>query len=332
MLQKIPEFSAELLKKEPNRRILFIVGPTASGKSALAIEIAKKIKGEIISADSMQVYQGMDIGTAKLLPADWQAIPHHGIDLLPPSQTFNAYDFRRFAFEKIEDIHARGNTPIVTGGSGLYVRALLEGLPEVILQNDAIREQLEERLEKEGLAALVEELKAIDPEFCSVIDTQNHVRVMRGLEIHAVTGKKPSAIREKRQKIEDLGYFPVVIGIDRDREWLYQRINERVEKMFKEGLVEEVKKIAQSGFSKTSAQAVGYKEIVEILNAKPMNPAQIDAVKTKIQQASRNFAKRQWTWFKRERNINWVYWPADAPVDVFAQYVASHIKYANPVQ
>ncbi len=332
MKLNIPEFSPELLKKSGIKpKVVFIVGPTASGKSALAIEIAKKMRGEIISADSMQVYQGMNIGTAKLTLVEQHGIPHHGIDLVPASRPFNAYDFRKYALQKIHEIRMRANLPIVTGGSGLYVRGLLEGLPEITMQNEAVREHFEHRLETEGLEALARELKQIDPEHFEKMDVQNPMRVIRALEIHSITGQKPSQVREKRETLEDLGYFPVVLGIDRDREWLYERINQRVDQMFKAGLVMEVEVLMASGLSKTAAQAVGYKEIIEALNAEGNLAAKLEGAKEKIKQASRNLAKRQWTWFKRERGINWVYWPQDAEPAVFAQYVSSHLKYANSI-
>jgi len=330
MSQDIPEFSPELLKQgRAKPKVIFIVGPTACGKSALAIELAKRMKGEIISADSMQVYQGMNIGTAKISAEEQQGVPHFGIDLVSASQPFNAYDFRKYAIEKIKEIQARGNTPFVTGGSGLYVRGLLEGLPEVSMQNEAVREHFEHRLETEGLEALARELEKLDPDFYAKVDKQNPVRVIRALEIHSITGQLPSQIREKRETLEDLGFAPVVLGIDRDRDWLYEKINERVELMFQRGLVQEVEILMAARMSKTSAQAVGYKEVVEALEAEGDLHDNLEAAKDKIKQASRNLAKRQWTWFKRERAIHWVFWPQDAPPEVFAQYVASHLKYAN---
>ncbi len=330
MAQDIPEFSPELLKQNKTRpKVIFVVGPTACGKSALAIELAKRMHGEIISADSMQVYEGMNIGTAKITVAEMQGIPHFGLDLVPASKPFSAYDFRKYALEKIAEICARGNTPFITGGSGLYVRGLLEGLPEVSMQNEAVREHFEHRLETEGLEALARELEKLDPEFYAKVDKQNPVRVIRALEIHSITGQKPSAVREKRETLEDLGFAPVVLGIDRDREWLYEKINERVEQMFQRGLIAEVEVLMASGMSKTAAQAVGYKEIVEALNAEGDLHQNLQIAKEKVQQGSRNLAKRQWTWFKRERGIHWVFWPQDATPEVFAQYVASHLKYAN---
>lgn len=328
----IPEFSSDLLKKtESKPKVIFIVGPTACGKSALAIEIAKKMRGEIISADSMQIYQGMDIGTAKLTQKDCQGIPQHGINLISAAQPFNVYDFRKYAMEVIREIHARGNLPIVTGGSGLYVRAILEGLPEVSLLNEVMREKLEARLENEGLDVLAKELQKIDSDFYSKMDSKNPVRVLRALEIFQITGQKPSDVREKRESLESLGYYPVVIGIDRDRDWLYERINLRVEIMFEQGLIAEVERLQKTGFSKTSAQAVGYKEIVEAFALGGDRNLNLTSAKEKIKQASRNLAKRQWTWFKRERGIHWVFWPHDAEPAVFAQYISSHLKYANSI-
>jgi len=330
MVFEIPEFAPELLKQSKTKpKVIFVVGPTACGKSALAIELAKRMRGEIISADSMQVYQGMNIGTAKITVAEMQGIPHFGLDLVTASKPFNAYDFRKYALEKIAEIVARGNTPFITGGSGLYVRGLLEGLPEVSMQNEAVRDHFEHRLETEGLEALARELEKLDPDFYAKVDKQNPVRVIRALEIHSITGQLPSQIREKRETLDDLGFNPVVLGIDRDRDWLYEKINERVETMFQRGLVAEVEVLMASGMSKTAAQAVGYKEIVEALDAEGELHQNLLIAKEKVQQASRNLAKRQWTWFKRERGIHWVFWPHDAAPEVFAQYVASHLKYAN---
>lgn len=328
----IPDFSPDLIKKtESKPKVIFIVGPTACGKSALAIEIARRMRGEIISADSMQIYKGMNVGTAKLAKKDWQGIAHHGMDLVSAAQAFNVYDFRKYAMEVIREIHARGNLPIITGGSGLYVRAILEGLPEVSLHNEVMREKLEVRLESEGLDALAKELESVDADYFSTMDSKNPMRVLRALEIFQITGQKPSVVREKRESLESLGYYPVVIGIDRDREWLYERINQRVNVMFEQGLVTEVEQLQKVGFSKTAAQAVGYKEIVEALNAEGDRELNLKAAKAKIQQASRNLAKRQWTWFKRERGIHWVFWPHDAEPVLFAQYISSHLKYANSI-
>ena len=290
--------------------VLFIVGPTASGKSALAVALAKKLHGEIVSADSMLVYKGMDVGTAKPTKKERGGVSHHGIDLIAPSKTFSVFAYRQTALKVIKDIVKRGKVPIVAGGTGFYVRALLEGLSPLPGANASIRRQLEREALEQGLPALYERLLKLDPKRAKAIGPHNQRRIIRALEIYLVSGKKPSRTPSKTPGLMELGYKPVVIGLNRDREALYQKINQRVDAMFRKGLVREVKQLARKKLSQAALQGVGYKETLDWILAKGERP--VAEVKDRIKQATRHFAKRQWTWFKRERDIRWVWWPEGA--------------------
>lgn len=300
--------------------VLFIVGPTASGKSALAVALAKKLRGEIVSADSMLVYRGMDIGTAKPTKKERGGIPHHGIDLIPPTKTFSVFAYRQFALKAIKDIVLRGKVPIVAGGTGFYVRALLEGLSPLPGANASIRRQLEREVLKKGLPALYNRLFKIDPKRAKAVGPHNQRRILRALEIHLISGIKPSQAFSKTPGLEELGYRPVVIGLHRDRDALYQKINRRVDAMFRKGLVREVKKLARKKLSKTALQGVGYKEL---LGSHPISLEKwgVTPLKDRIKQTTRHFAKRQWTWFKRERGIQWVWWPETAALADVSKFI-----------
>jgi len=290
--------------------VLFIVGPTASGKSALAVALAKKLNGEIVSADSMLVYKGMDIGTAKPTKKERFGIPHHGFDLIPPTKSFSVFAFRQFALKAIRDIARRGKIPIVAGGTGFYVRALLEGLLPLPGAQAAIRRELEREARGKGLPALYRRLLKLDPLRAKAIGPHNQRRIIRALEIYLVSGNKPSQARSRAPGLEALGFKPIVIGIHRNREALYQKINRRVDAMFCKGLVREVKQLSHKKLSKTSLQGVGYKETLDWIRNNSAKP--LEEVKDRIKQTTRHFAKRQWTWFKRERGLQWVWWPENA--------------------
>ncbi len=304
--------------KKPS--LLFIVGPTASGKSEVAIALAKKIDGEILSADSMLVYRGMDIGTAKPKLSDRRHIPHHGIDLLPHTKNFSVFKYRQYALKSIKVIVKRGRIPIVVGGSGLYIRALLEGLVHSPGAERLLRKKLEKQIAEKGLAILYKKLSRVDPQRAAKISPNDQKRIIRALEIHLLSGRKPSAFSKSEPSLKQLGYAPFVIGIHRDRQALYEKIERRVERMFKNGLVLEVKRLARKPFSQTALQGVGYKEV---LNALRKNEAVRDwtRVKDKIKLNTRHFAKRQWTWFKREKGIHWVWWPENVPVRRFCEFI-----------
>ena len=289
--------------------VLFIVGPTASGKSELAIELAKRLNGEVVSADSMLVYKGMDIGTAKLSKKERRSVPHYGIDLIPHTKDFSVFQYREFALKAIRDIAKKGRLPIVAGGTGFYVRALLEGLSPQPGGNLAIRRKLEAEARRKGLPALYKRLLKFDPKRARQIGPDNKRRLIRALEIYLVSGKKPSKAVAKSPGLKKLGFNPIVIGLHRDRAALYQTINDRVEKMFEKGLVREVKRLSRKRFSMTAMQGVGYKEVLVQLKNKNARSADWKEVKDRIKQTTRHFAKRQWTWFKREEGIRWVWWP-----------------------
>jgi tRNA dimethylallyltransferase len=299
--------------------VIFIVGPTASGKSALAVALAKKLKGEVVSADSMLVYKGMDIGTAKPTKKECGGIPHHAIDLIPPTKSFSVFAYRQAALKAIKDIAKRGKVPIVAGGTGFYVRALLEGLSPLPGTHAALRRELEQEALEKGLPALYKRLLNLDPSRAKSIGPHNQRRIVRALEIYLVSGKKPSESVRKTPGLRELGFELVVIGIHRDRDALYRKINDRVDTMFRKGLVREVKKLARKKLSKTALQGVGYKETRDWLQNN--GERSLDEVKDRIKQATRHFAKRQWTWFKREQGIRWVWWPESVSISKVSEFI-----------
>lgn len=304
--------------------ILFIVGPTASGKSALAVALAKKLDGEILSADSMLVYKGMNIGTAKPTKKERGGIPHQGLDLIPPTKSFSVFAYRQFALKAIRGILKRGKIPIVAGGTGFYIRALLEGLSPLPGTHAGLRRELEREALEKGLPALYKRLYKLDPSRARAIGPHNQRRLIRALEIYLVSGKKPSRVLSKTPGLWELGYRPVVIGIHRDRDALYGKINRRVDAMFHKGLVREVKRLARKKLSRTALQGVGYKETLDWIRGKNERP--LEEVKDRIKQTTRHFAKRQWTWFKRERGIRWVWWPETVPIKPVRDFILRMIK------
>ena len=304
--------------------ILFVVGPTASGKSALAVALAKKIGGEILSADSMLVYKGMDIGTAKPTKKERGGIPHQGFDLIPSTKNFSVFAYRQFALKAIRAILKRSKIPIVAGGTGFYVRALLEGLSPLPGTHAALRRELEREALEKGLPALYKRLLKLDPPRARAIGPHNQRRIIRALEIYLVSGKKPSRVSSKTPGLRELGYRPVVIGIHRDRDALYRKINRRVDAMFRKGLMREVKRLARKKLSRTALQGVGYKETLDWIRSGGERP--LAEVKDRIKQTTRHFAKRQWTWFKRERGIRWVWWPESVSIKPVRDFILRMIK------
>lgn len=319
------------IKRTP--AVIFIVGPTATGKSALAVALAKKLGGEILSADSMLVYKGMDIGTAKPTKKERGGIPHHGLDLVPPEKSFSVFAYRQIALKSIRDIVSRGKVPIVAGGTGFYVRALLEGLSPLPGANAALRRELEQETLEKGLPALYERLLKLDPLRAEAIGPHNKRRIIRALEIYLVSGKRASESVKKTPGLRELGYRPLVIGIHRDREALYLKINRRVDAMFKKGLVGEVKRLSRKKFSKTALQGVGYKEVLEELKKGTgifsQEKRRLSPLKDRIKQTTRHFAKRQWTWFKRERAIRWVWWPETATLADVSKFIIAKLWTEN---
>lgn len=285
--------------------VLFLVGPTASGKSGIAIKLARQLNGEIISADSMLVYKGMDIGTAKPSKAERRKVPHHLIDLFSPSRSFSVFDYRKRAVSKILEISKRGKLPIVAGGSGLYVRAVLQGLSLQPGPDPAFRKKMKFEVKEKGLETLYVRLRKEDPARAAKIKPTDQKRIIRALEVLRQTQKDPAILEKKTESLAELGFQSRVIGIDKDRGQLYADIETRVDRMFQKGLVREVKGLLKkSRLSKTASQAVGYKEIIEALKGKISYPSAKDLIKKN----TRHLAKRQWTWFRREEGIRWVKW------------------------
>ena len=277
--------------------IICIAGPTASGKSSLAIEIAKEINGEIISADSMQVYRHMDIGTAKPSPEEQEQVRHHLIDIVDPCENFSASDFRERAAAAIVDIQSRGKRVIVAGGTGLYIRALTKGLVDTPEGDPALRRKLEDEAHRLGREYLHNRLKKLDPAAARGIHPNNIIRIIRAIEVAAKSGKTMSEYQDQH-KFADSPYNVMMLGIDVDREVLYRRINERVDAMIDQGLKKEVKRLLDMGYSRElkSMRSVGYKEMcAHIIDGLPIKEAA-----ELIKRDSRRYAKRQMTWFRKE--------------------------------
>ena len=289
---------------ESKRPLVIITGPTASGKTALSIELAKQIGGEIISADSMQVYRHMDIGSAKVTKEEMDGVPHHLIDVLEPSEEFNVVRFQEMARKAMEEIYERGKIPIIAGGTGFYIQALLYDIDFTETdENNSIREELEQKARTEGASALHAMLKEIDPESAEAIHENNVKRVIRAIEFYRQTGKKISDHnRQEREKSSPYQFLYYVI--DLPRELLYSRIEQRVDQMIEQGLVEEVKALQAMGCTRdmVSMQGLGYKEILDYLNGQ----LTLDEAVYVLKRDTRHFAKRQLTWFRRERDVRWL--------------------------
>lgn len=300
------------MKKIP---VLAVVGPTASGKTALAVSLAEKYNAEIISADSMQIYSGMDIATAKPTKEEMRGITHHLIGHVDPAENYSAARFSEEAAASASDIVSRGKNVIIAGGTGLYVDSFLSGL-EFQKQDDAaeIRQTLNLRLQTEGISVLYDELRKIDPEAAENIHINNEKRVLRALEIYCLSGEKPSVVRERSKKSDSL-YESVYIGLTyENRDLLYNRINLRVETMLKNGLLDEAKKFFSSNVSETAVQAIGYKELKPYLDGE----VSLFEAKENLMRATRRYAKRQLTWFKKNPDINWIYKDSLSDDEVFA--------------
>ncbi len=290
--------------------VLFIVGPTAIGKSEIALRVARKLQGEIVSADSMQIYRGMDIGTGKPTRIQQREIRHHLLDFCAPSRIFSVYDFYRHAMKAIRDIGQRGRLPIVTGGSGLYIHALLQGLETRPGPDYRLRKKLETQSRHHGILTLVKRLQQVDPEAASKMDLKNERRIIRALEVHALSKKNGNFKKEPRPSISECGFIPVVIGLRRNRDELYRRIEKRIDQMFRKGWVQEAKKLSRTRIARTARQALGYRHLFHLFQSEnAASSARIRILKDLVKKDTRHFAKRQMTWFRREENLMWVDWP-----------------------
>ncbi len=282
-------------------KIIAIVGPTAVGKTGVSIPLARRLSAEIISCDSMQVYKGMDIGTAKASPEKRLQVPHHLIDVVDPDQNFSVALFKEKAEEAIEEIRGRQNLPMLVGGTGLYLRAVLQDYPILNVPPDwDFRDDMRRRAEREGRHILHEELQEIDPEAADRIHPNDLKRVIRALEVYEQTGKTITTVQRETPDESPFDYLKV--GLRMDRDVLYERINRRVDRMLEEGLVEETEKLRKEyDLADTAKQALGYEEIISYLEGECCLKEAVRLIKRN----TRHFAKRQLTWFTRDEEIHW---------------------------
>ncbi|HAG57308.1 MAG TPA: tRNA (adenosine(37)-N6)-dimethylallyltransferase MiaA [Ruminococcaceae bacterium] len=284
--------------------VVAVVGPTASGKSALAVELARLLNGEIVSADSKQIYRYMSVGTAVPTEEEMAGIPHHLLQFLNPDQNFSVAEYVELAQKAILEIHARKKLPIVAGGTGLYVSSLLDNITFFDTKSDpALRQELEQTAAEKGNQYLLDLLNTFDPQLAQKLHPNNLGRIIRGIEAYRLTGI-PMSEHQKASRQKESPYRCCIIGLNyRNRDLLYQRIDRRVEKMMENGLLEEIKELIRMGYSQTAAQAIGYKEFFGYLQGK----SALEESVARVQQESRRYAKRQLTWFRRDERVNWLY-------------------------
>ena len=284
--------------------LICIAGPTASGKTALAVQLAKELGGEVVSCDSMQVYKGMDIGTAKPSPEEMEGIPHHMLSVAEPWEDFSVSRYCEMAAPIVDDILARGKTAIIAGGTGLYMDSLIKGNDFAPFPATGMREKLEQQADREGMEAMLSLLRSIDPESAARLHLADRKRIIRALEVYYETGETITQHNLKTQEIPPR-YQPVWLGLDfESRSELYRRIDLRVEIMLKAGLVDEIRSLLARGIPPkcTAMQAIGYKEFVSTLEGN----GSLEEAAAQVQQSSRRYAKRQLTWFRRNPNMHWL--------------------------
>ena len=313
---------------EQKIKILAVVGPTASGKTAVSVELAKRLGGEVVSCDSMQVYRRMNVGTAKPTEEEMCNIPHHLIDAVEPDAPFSCAEYVTLAAEAVKDISARGKLPIFCGGTGLYLDRFLCGEMEETHADEALRASLFAFAESEGVDALHERLRAVDPESADAIHKNNVKRVVRALEIYEQTGI-PKSEFDRRSQVGESPYEATVIGLHYPRrEVLYDRINRRVDIMLADGLLEETQKLKNEGVFEvnlTAAQAIGYKELLGCFNGEETLAEATENLKT----ATRRYAKRQLTWFSAKPYVKWVEMEKDGnlrSLDDVCKEIISHFQ------
>ena len=284
-------------------KVIVICGPTASGKTGLSIELAKKMDGEIISSDSMQIYQDMNIGTAKPTIEEMEGIKHYLLDFVPPNQKYSVAQFKKDAVQAIETILQKGKVPIIVGGTGLYIDALTKNIEYPKIETDMnYRHELELEMKKEGLTKLYERAKQIDEQAMQTISQNDQKRIMRVLEIYHQTGKTKTQL-EKESRMKPIPYHYLVFAIQMDRAILYERINIRVDKMIKDGLIEEVENLLKKYQEfPTAMQGLGYKEVATYLKGECTKEEMIE----KLKMETRRYAKRQLTWFRKDKEIQWI--------------------------
>ncbi len=282
-------------------RIIFLVGPTAVGKSEIAVSLAEKIKAEIISCDSMQLYKKMDIITSKPSAAQKKSVPHHLIDAIPVNKEYNVSKYYNDTARQIKAILKRGRAPLIVGGTGLYMSILLDGLFKKKASSEAVRERLYKQAEKKESGYLHNKLKAVDPEAALKIHPNDTKRIVRALEVFEITGKPISGLQKQRSGFSQI-YDIKVFGLNMPREALYQKIEERVDKMFTAGLVKEVKQLLRMKLSRTANYAIGIRELKGYFDGL----YDLEEAKQLIKKNTRQYAKRQMTWFRKDKRIHWI--------------------------
>lgn len=282
--------------------IVVVCGPTASGKTALSVELAKRLSGEIISADSMQIYKGMNIATAKPTEQEKQGVPHYLMDFLDPHDSFSVADYVKMVHDRITEIASRGKLPIIVGGTGLYISSLIDNLSFEETESDyGYRDELRTLAQEKGNGYLLRMLREIDPETADKLHENNLNRIIRALEVYKTTGKTMSE-QQRLSKLTPSPYEPCMIQLDYDRETLYDRINRRVDIMLAEGLIDEARQFMKQSDYPTAAQAIGYKELMPYLKGE----SELEPCVERLKQETRKYAKRQLTWFRRDDRIHYI--------------------------
>jgi tRNA dimethylallyltransferase len=301
---------------------LFLVGPTAVGKTELSVHIARLLPVEIVSADARQVYRQLDIGTAKPDKTILDSAPHHLINFLRPEEYFSAGSYAKVARKIIEQIFERRKTPLIVGGSGLYIKSLIDGIMDLEIRDEKIRTSLRQRLLREGIEKLYADLQEKDPELAAKLKPGDKQRIIRGLEVVLSTGKKLSELLEAPTAAAD--FTPLIFGLTANRTWLYQRIDARVDTMLERGFLSEVANLKMRGYtlSLNSINSVGYKEVFEYLD----NKITYDQMLKLIKKNTRHYAKRQLTWFHKDKRINWIEINQQSDPGEIAESIVRHFR------
>lgn len=303
-------------------RLICLIGPTAVGKTEVALALAKKIGAEIISCDSMQVYKGVDVATSKPTKRQRRLIPHHLIDIVEPSGEYNAARFRKACLKTIEAIHKRKKLPLIVAGCGLYLKALLDGLFRGPGQNVSLRKELLHKATRYGSDYLYKRLKKLDPDTARCVHPHDLRRIIRALEIYELTGLPISKLKRDRSGLRDK-YEVHIFGLMRRRGQLYSRIEERVDRMFRRGLVAEIRRLTSCKISKTARSLLGYKEVLGFLNGKYSR----DEAKGLLKRNTRRYAKRQLCWFKKEKQVKWIEIGSEDSPEIVAERICSFLDY-----
>lgn len=303
--------------------VVAVVGPTASGKTSLAIALAERLSTEIISADSMQVYQGMEIGTAAPTPEERARVPHHLVGIRKPDESYSAGDFERMARPIVDSLNQQGKTAVVVGGSGLYVSALIDGLFEGPPANDAIREHLHHEADRYGVAPLFERLQDTDPDYANLIQPNDLRRIVRALEVHQVTGRTLTSFHDEHQE-QGTSLKAVQVALDLPREVLYRRIELRVDRMLANGFVDEVQRLLDAGYGDAleRLRSLGYRDFAAYLRGQ----GSFEDARESMKRNTRRFAKRQLTWFRADPRIHWISATDDGPVSDYADAALAMVQ------